>query len=175
MSTLIIIALVVGTILLVCWLFIAIERKRKRKEQHQLMHQLSEAGSANSLSFSSQEILRRNIIGVDGLHRKLLVVTVMDDGRCDGVVIHLDQVKNCCVKKHYGPINADDMHLKRLEDHLQRVVLQFELNTGEPPIAVTFYDQADNPVHECGELERRARDWETILSKMLKAPAQKRA
>ena len=161
--------------MLVCWLFIAIDKKQKRREQHLLMNQFSQAGTANSLCFSSQEILRRNIIGVDGVHRKLLILTVMDDGKCDGVVIHLDQVKSCCVKKHYGPINADDSNRKRLEEHLQRVVLQFELNTGEPPIAVTFYSPADNPVHECRELEQRAKDWETILSKMLKAPSQKRA
>jgi hypothetical protein len=175
MSTLIIALVVVGLIVLVCWLFITIERKQKRKEQHALMHRVSQVGVENSLSFSSQELLKRHVLGVDGVHRKLLILNVMDDGSCSGIILHLDGVKSCSLKRYYGPIDADALQLQRLEQHLQRVVLQFELKGDQLPITVIFYDHADNPVHECRELEQRARDWETLFSKMLKAPLMKRA
>ena len=175
MSTIIVAAILVGAIMAICLLLISIANKQKNKKMNQLLNRFSEFGTAHNLSFSSQQVLNNCIIGLDGINRKLLVLTQIDNTLFDDYVIDLDEVRNCTVKKHYGNIKPGDLKNKKLETYLERVALKFEFNNEKESIEVTFYNHIDNSVYQIAEIEQKALHWKQILTKMLKGPLMKSA
>lgn len=170
MSTLIVAIIIVASVAGICLLLVWINNKHKRETMNELLHHFSEAGTKNNLTFSSQEFLPDRILGLDGIHRKLLIVNRKNTNELVADVINLDEVKSCRVKKYYTAIPAGSLKSKRLEQLLESVVLYFELDNNKPPIEIAFYRQLDHHVYQLKELEQKAKDWETILSKMLVAP-----
>ena len=138
---------------------------------NQLLHHFSQTGSQHNLSFSGQEILKDVVIGLDGVHRKLLVMERLPGDAFNSFVIDLNEAKSCSVKKEYGTINGGDLKVQRLEQYLQRITLHFAL-CDKPPAEVVFYKHFENHIYEIAELESKAKHWEAILSKML-APMKK--
>ena len=173
MSSLIVAGILIAFVALCCLLFVFISNKLKNKAMSQLLNRISESGSKNKLSFSSHEILRDCVISADGIHRKILVVKRISLKTCQDYLIDLDEVKSCSVKKVYGSIRAGEANEKSLQQHLQNIFLHFEFKNDKPPFDVSFYDHAENNMHQLKELELKAKHWEIILSKMLKASEKK--
>lgn len=172
MSTLIVAGILVAGVAGICLLLISINNKQKLKYMNQLLHHFSESGTKNNLVFSSQEVLPDCILGLDGVHRKLLLVNRTGEDEFVINLIHLDEVKSCSVKKHYAAIPAGTLKSKRLEQLLETVVLHFELVNNKPPTEIAFYKHPDHHIYQLKELEQKAKDWATLLSKMLTAPAK---
>lgn len=168
MSTLLTAAILVGSVALICLLLIGIHNKHKREAMNKLLKQFSRAGTENNLSFSGQEVLKHCVFGLDGVNRKILVVT-NDDGSSGSFIIDLNEVKNCSVKKYYGTIQAGELRGGRLEQYLERITLHFDLHL-KPPVEILFYRNFENHVYETGDLEQKARHWEAVLSKMQMPP-----
>lgn len=139
----------------------------------QLLHRFSQFGSLKNLSFSSQEVLKDTVLGIDGLQRKLLIVNRLDETVYTHTVVDLAKVKACSVKKLYSAIKAGDLSNHKLDHHLQSIVLSFEMTTVETAVEVCFYRHIHDSVYSAKELEGKAKDWETILSKMLRSPLVK--
>jgi len=118
------------------------------------------------LSFSSQEILRDLVLGLDGPKRKLLIVKEKNKN-FDIHIIDLAEVKACKVKKEYAAIDINGYKRNRPEDFLRSITLEFEFRTDRPPVAAFFYRNENNSIYEIPELEARVRNWEAMLSKML--------
>lgn len=131
---------------------------------NKLLNYFRQIGVKHQLNFSSQEILLNCILGLDGIHRKVLIVAQEQDYYTSSI-IDLDQVKNCTVKKLYGSIKVGQLRKRRLEEYLQKIVLHFELKKGQP-VEVEFYHHVNNHVYQVLELEQKAKYWEAILSKM---------
>jgi hypothetical protein len=165
MSTIIVAAILVGAIVAVCVVLISIHNKQKRKAMNKILQYFSEAGARHDLNFSSQEVLKDCIIGLDGRDRKLLVVTRREEG-FHSVVIDLDEIKKCTVQKVFGAIKANDLKNKKLEQYLEKITLHFEFKNNRQAIEVVFYKHFDNHLTESFELESKARHWQAILSKM---------
>jgi hypothetical protein len=168
MSSIIVAAVFTGVIIAICLLVIAIANKQKEKKMNQLMKRFSELGTAHNLSFSSQEVFNNSVIGLDGINRTLLILTHMDNISVDDYVVGLDEVKNCTVKKYYGNIKPGDLKKRKLQTFLERIALRFEFNDGKDPVEAALYNHTDNHGHHPGNIEKKARQWQQILSKMLK-------
>jgi hypothetical protein len=170
MSTFIVAAIIIGSVIAICLILISVHNKHNRQAMNQLLNHFSRLGVENNLNFSSQEILKNGILGVDGVRRKVLVVTREDD-LLGSFIIDLKEVKNCTVKKNYGTINAGDLKNRKMEQYLEKIVLHFDLND-KPPVEILFYKHFDSHIFEALELEQKARHWETIFSK-LQTPLEK--
>jgi hypothetical protein len=164
MSTILVAAILVGSVVAICLLLISIHNKHKREVMNNLFKHFSQLGTENNLSFSSQEVLNHCVLGLDGINRKILVVT-KEDGFFSSFITDLNEVRNCSVKKIYGTIKVGDLKNHKLDQYLQKIVLHFELNR-KPPVEIVFYKNFDNHVYETKELEQKAKHWEAILSKM---------
>jgi hypothetical protein len=164
MSTLLVAAILVGSVVAICIFLISIHNKHKREAMNRLLNQFSQAGTENNLSFSSQEVLNNCVLGLDGVNRKMLVLTKQEDDYT-ALIIDLNDLKNCTVKKMFGTIKADAYKEGKLEQYLEQIVLHFDLG-GKPPVEIVFYKNFENHVYETMELEQKARRWETIISKM---------
>lgn len=131
-----------------------------------LFQRLRQLGIDNNVSFSGQELLKDCIIGFAGMHRKVFVLKQLDDIAFQSFVIDLNEVKRCTVRKQYGAIRTGELKERKLDHYLEEMMLHFELSNGKPPVEILFYKHSDNNVLEVTELEKKARYWGTILSKM---------
>src|SRR6476620_8111069 len=152
MSTLIVAAILVGTIAGICLLLITIDKKDKRKRMNQRLKRFSELGSKHQLTLSSQELLKKGVIGLDGVHRKIVVLQEIDETNFNMSVIDLADVKACSVKEHYGTIKSGELKARKLASYLEQVVLHLELNNGKEPVEIPFYQNLENHASEVPEL-----------------------
>lgn len=167
MSTLITAILLLGGAVIVCYLFISIEKKRNRKERNHFLKKFSELGSRYELSFSSQEVLSNTIIGMDGMNRKLLVLQYHGNDLYSHSVISLDEVRSC--KLDIGETLLEEYGAYELYQNkkVNRIDLSFHFYTPADVVSICFYDETINDEREEEELGQKAKDWEVILSKML--------
>ena len=166
MSTIIVALIIIGGIVVITSLLVYINKKHSKEKREKLLQRFSQLGSEYGLSYTSQEILKERIIGLDGVHRKLLVLQEKD-GRQSYYIIDLEEVKSCAVKKTYYAMPAGEGSQRGMDNHLEAIGLQFDFKDKKPAILLPFYDNIANHVFEIAELETKAKDWESILSKML--------
>lgn len=157
----------ISIIILPIPLVILIDKRHKRKALKSLLHEFSSAGSHNGLSFSSQEVLRNSVIGLDGLQRKLLVVERKCDNTYQSVVIDLNEVQSCTVDREYKAISRGDS--AKQKQLLESISLFFTM-TQFIPIDVVFYNYIEEHALNAPELEAKARHWQVALTKLLTPP-----
>jgi hypothetical protein len=127
--------------------------------------QLSKMGTSFGLSFSCQELLHDSIIALDGLKRKLLIAQKSDALKFSHI-IDLGQVRSISVKKIYRNIIAGALRFKKMEDFLETMHLQFSFKNDR--ILLPVYKSGAGSVNEVPDLEKKARNWQTLLSKLIK-------
>lgn len=137
---------------------------------HKHADHLSRLGTKHDLGFSSQEMLKHHVMGLDGINRKILVLNIDGDEPDAYTIIDLNKVMNCSVIKQYGGIPKGELATKPLELHLHKLLLNFSLAEGNDPVQVVFYDHLHNDVSEVKYLEAKARNWKTLIAK-LRMPA----
>lgn len=128
--------------------------------------QLSELGSKLNLSFSSHVSLGSKMIALDGIKRKLLVLDI-NNASNEYYIIQLDEVKVISVKKNYSWIQPGELNKKGFEEFLETIFLYFEYRDKGHTVALPFYERGKNSVSNLPMLERNARNWQMILSKMI--------
>jgi hypothetical protein len=127
--------------------------------------QLSELGSTFGFSFSSHEVLGNKIFGLDGTKRKLLIVEKLN-GQHWPSVIDIDDISSIAVKITYRNIQAGELKRKEIEDFLESISLQFTFSNGTNEMNLVFYEDGVNQVKDLHILEKKARNWQAMLSKM---------
>jgi hypothetical protein len=166
MSILAVATILIALTIVIYGLPAIIYTQQKRKIMSQILNHFSKVGSDYDLSFSSQEILKQCVFGLDGLHRKILIIKTENEQRVNKV-IDLDEVRSCSVKRTFGSINAGDLKKKKLEQHLQKIVLQFEFSNNKLPIEIPFYDHGEYNIYQLSHMEQKAKHWQAILSKLI--------
>lgn len=162
MSSLIVAVIIVGSVAGISMLLIRIHAKHKRQALNALLNRFGTVAAANGLRFSSQQILGNCVLGLDGVQRKLLVLTRGDED-FRWVIIDLRQVKTCSVKKIYASVTGHKN--SGPEVYLEKIVLHFEL-LDKPSMEIVFYKHFENHVYDIAEMEQKAKEWEAILSQM---------
>lgn len=175
MSTLLVAAILLGIVTGLCLLLVTIDKRSKQKHMNQLLQRIHTLGAKHQLTFSSQELLKNYVIGLDGVHRKLSVIHAPDATQCDAAVVDLADVKRCSVKKQYGTITGGSLKQQKLDSYLERISLCLELKDEQQPVEILFYQHLENHAGDSLELEQKARRWEAILSKLVHTPVQKTA
>jgi hypothetical protein len=134
----------------------------------QLLDYFSRLGSKYHLRFSGQEILTDCIFGFDGINKKILVLSGIQQGRYSEQVIDLDKVSRCTVKKYYGSIQANALATTPLDQYLEKLEVAVTFHNEEKTVAIPFYKTPGSALSELPQLERKAKRWNTLLSKLLK-------
>ena len=131
--------------------------------------QLSELRSKYHLSFSSQMVIGNKLIALDGIKKSLLVLETNNKS----YIIELNKVVAVSVKKTYNSIRPGELNNKGIEEFLNTIELQFEYTNNRGTVSLSFYDCAEDDLHTLSMLERNAKNWQMILSKMICVPANK--
>jgi hypothetical protein len=126
---------------------------------------LSELGTRLNLSFSSQLEIGDKIIALDGNKKCLLVLETKKEST-QPYIIDLDKVAAVSVKKSYGKINQGSLRNKAMEEFLTRIDLQFEFTDETNTMVLPFYDSQADDRKDRPKLDRNAKNWQMILSKM---------
>ena len=123
-------------------------------------------GTGNNLSFSSQEILENCIIGLDGIQRKLLVLKKINKDEYDSILLDLNDVKNCTKRDIYTRINIGTSKKEKFENHIDKIVLDFDFMDNRQPVQILFFENVANDIFAMSELEQKAKKWEMIVSQI---------
>lgn len=134
--------------------------------------EVSEIGTRFNLSFSSQLILGNKIIALDGI-RKILLALETDKDSNEPYFIDLSNVAAVTVKKSYGSIKQGELKNNGIEDFLEKIDLQFVFNNNSENFILPFYDQGTDDQTDRQKLDRNAKNWQLILSKMVGSKTRK--
>lgn len=134
---------------------------------------LSELGSRHNLSFSSHLLLGNKIIALDGRRKALLVSE--DTLLFKSVIIDLYTIETISIKRVYTGIRAGELSEKPFEEFLEKVELHFKYINSDDTYSLPFYNSAYDPIQFLPRLERNARNWQMILSKMIASSSASRA
>jgi hypothetical protein len=150
--------------------FTTIDKKKKES----LFLKLSKEGSANNLVFCSQEILQNKVIGIDGIHRKIMILEkARNKFTCS--VISLDEVQNCELITSFRSLNAYRHGDRRTGESPNIISLRFDFkNTGDSA-SIIFYDASVISRRELELLKAKAEYWNVMFSKMLSRRVRIRA
>ncbi len=124
-----------------------------------------------NLSLAKEEILHNQLIGLDRIRRKLLLVRKVKD-QFDCCIVDLNDVLHCSLKKVYGSIKPGDLKAKSLDYYLQSISLQVVFKSGAEPVAVNFYESRRNTIKQQSFLESAAKKWVQFLSELLPKPVK---
>jgi len=166
MSTIIVAAIIISVIISISLKLVSINNKQRKKTSTELLNHFSKLGTGNNLSFSSQEILENCIIGLDGIQRKLLILKKIDKDEYDSILLDLNEVRKCSKKNIYTRVNIGTSKKERFENHLDKIVLDFDFIDNRQPVQILFFEPITNHVFAMLELEQKAKKWETILSQI---------
>lgn len=145
-----------------------------KKNQEKLFLHLGQEGTANNLIFCSQEILQNKVIGIDGIHRKIMILEkIKHKFNCS--IISLDEVHNCELITSSGYLHAGNLKRFAKEKAPGAIELQFEFNNQAQPASIIFYDGLINSKRELVLLKAKAEYWRVMFSKMLNKQVSVRA
>ncbi|HEY0731893.1 MAG TPA: hypothetical protein VGD33_05715 [Chitinophagaceae bacterium] len=85
-------------VIAVTGLLAAPQQKLKRTMDFLIDH-FSRLAMEQNLNLSGQQLLRDAVMGIDGLHRKFILVRKRHQG-IETMVADLDDIKSCSIKKH---------------------------------------------------------------------------
>ena len=128
--------------------------------------QLSELATKFNMSFSSHDLIGNKIIGFDGIQRKILIAEKNNIVH-GSHIISIDEIKTISLKKVYNAILAGALKKRKIGDFLKTLVLQFELRNKNEVIIIPFYESVLNRLYDLARLERKARNWQLMLSKLI--------
>src|SRR5690349_14770660 len=127
---------------------------------------LSAIAKKFDLSVVKQEILHNQLIGLDTVKRKLLLVRKQKD-KLDCRIVDLQQVNHCSIKKVYSSISAGEFKTNSINNYLQSISLQIGFKTNAEPVVVNFYESSSDKKKQQSFLEATARKWEQFVSDLL--------
>ena len=127
---------------------------------------LSELGSRFNLSFSSHLVLHNKLMALDGLNRMLLVLETNNQLK-QPYIIDLNKINAVSIKKIYGSIGPGALRYKKMDEFLRRIDLQFEYRDKNEFAVLVFYDSETDNRSDLPRVERNAKNWQMILSKLV--------
>ena len=136
------------------------------RKKNKLCLRLSKEGASKGLIFCSQEVLADTVIGIDGIHRKILVVE-RKAHRYHCTIISLEEVHHCQLLSNEGLIRRKNF--STLSAYLKSIVLElrFEFNNSHETASIIFAKGLNTSKRELELLRAKAEFWSVMFSKML--------
>lgn len=144
------------------------------KKKDRLCAQLSRTAIEQKLTLCSQEILNHTIIGVDGIHRTITVISEAKK-KFTHTTIFLDEVQNCYIISEPCFSREGYSNAAQNNEIVESIELQFEFKNHTPPVFIVFYDNEFNNPKEMEFLRAKAEFWNVMFSKMLSKQLRVRA
>ena len=126
------------------------------------------------LSISNQDEVGSNVIALDVVKRKLLYAKKAP-AASSCLIIDLNNLETCSIRKEYSGINAGELRTKKLHHFLKSVLLKLVFKNGTGAVSLALFDAQKESLDNPEQLEAQARKWENLVSKLLPLPLGERA
>ncbi|MEP7278576.1 MAG: hypothetical protein ABI813_08040 [Bacteroidota bacterium] len=133
---------------------------------HTKYMQISQLGTRFNLSFSGYEKIGNKIMAFDGVRRKLLIIDAADSSEKYDI-IELNEISKISIKKIFNSIEAGELKKRSLEQFIKNICLQFNFRNRLHSVVLSFYDRENDSITEALPLEKKARNWQILLSKII--------
>ncbi|HZH66162.1 MAG TPA: hypothetical protein VEY10_14795 [Flavisolibacter sp.] len=135
-----------------------------KQNARRLLHEFQLWTEQLKLKVSSQEVFKARILGIDCTAKKVLYVK-KDMLNRQRVIIDLDDVTNCSYRKVYlkTPFTSDRKEVNMV---VTEVLLEFD-KKDLTTITIPFYHYSLDGYPDIKPLERKAKDWEVLIKKLI--------
>jgi len=135
---------------------------------------LAKVAKEQRLNFSNLDEVGSSVIAIDPTKRKLLYLkSAPDTSSC--LIVDLNNLKECTIKKQYNGINAGDLNKRKISDFLRSIFLNLRFKNDSAPVTLPLYDAQKDKHDDVEQLEVQATKWERLVSKLLPVPIRERA
>jgi hypothetical protein len=135
---------------------------------------LAKVAKERKLNFSNLDEVGSSVIAIDTAKRKLLYLkSAPDNSSC--LILDLNNLHECTIKKQYNGINAGDLNKRKMSDFLRSVFLNLRFKGDPATITLSLYEAHKDKQDDLEQLEANAKKWETIVSKLLSVQILARA
>jgi hypothetical protein len=125
---------------------------------------ITKVAKRGSLNMANQEEVGGNVIALDVAKRKLLYMK-KTPGISSCVMVDLDHLERCTIRKEYNSINAGELKTKKLHNFLKSIFLHLVFKNGKETLSLPLFDAQKEQQGNIEQLEAQARKWETLVSK----------
>ena len=147
-------------------MIVKLNSKDKNRERAELVNRFRKLAAHHNLTILEEEILDDLVIGLDGKERKLLVLKRINKDRYDSLLIDLFEVTASEKREIYGRVYPSKYAVLSDVMQLERVVLELRFEDDREPVEITFYDFIANSYHDIGEMKKKVKRWENLLSRL---------
>lgn len=133
---------------------------------------ITKIAKQRSLHFSSYEVVGSNVLALDVFKRKVLYASKAP-GTTSCLIIDLNGLETCSVKKEYTSITAGELKSKKLHHFLKSVFLNFVFKNRT--VSLPLYDAQKLSQGDVKQLETQAQKWQSVVSKLLPVLVRERA
>ena len=140
----------------------------KKTQSEQLLHNFSELGTKYQLAFSSQFSLPGLLVGIDGIRRKMLVVST-GEAMLEWKLIDLMAIRNCTLLRTYDPIMAGELNTFSPDRYVHDISLRI-LTADNEEILLPFYIKHLHNLKDLPRIAKTAQAWHHMILKLLPQP-----
>ena len=166
MSSIIIAGGLILLLVIIILIIVSINNRHREKNATELLGRFNKLGERNNLSFTHKEMMENFVIGLDQLRMKLFALRKAGN-QYEFQVIDLKEVKSCSKKKIYKSINMGTIKKERYENHIDKIVLEFDFLDNRVPVQISFYESGGDQLLDMSDQERKAESWIAILTKAI--------
>ena len=127
---------------------------------------ITKLAKRRSLSISNHDEIGTNVIALDVGKRKLLYANTTP-GRSSCLIVDLNNLERCTVKKEYNSINAGDLIKMKLHQFLKRIFIHLVFKNRSGTISLPMFEAKQEQNNNMEQFERIAKKWESIVTKLL--------
>jgi hypothetical protein len=130
---------------------------------------IAKLAKKRSLQISNEDEVGDNVIALDVVKRKLLYAKkTPETSSC--LIIDLNNLEKCTIKKEYTSINAGELQTKKLHHFLKSILLHLVFKNGSSAVSLPLFDGQKEQQGNVEQLEAHAKKWETLVTKLLSIP-----
>lgn len=174
MYSIIIAIVILAIVAFFIFALVFIHDRQSEKMVADLIVRFGEAAQKENLKFSKKEILGNQVIGLDNVYNKLMILNKTGD-EYHTHVIDLNEVISCSKRKVYHRIDISMGKSEKYENYAEGIVLSFDIHLQPEHTNISFYDSGIHGLKDRTEAEEKASEWETTIRKILTQIHQKTA
>ncbi|MDB5246839.1 MAG: hypothetical protein JWQ40_1233 [Segetibacter sp.] len=135
---------------------------------------ITKLAKRRSLNIANQDEVGANVIALDVVKRKLLYANkTANTSSC--LIIDLNNLERCTIKKEYNSINAGELETKKPHHFLKSIILNLVFKNGPRTLSLSLFDAQKEQQGNIEQLEAQAKKWEALVSKLLPFQIRERA
>lgn len=170
MSTILVAVIIVALAVIPPYFLIQLGKRREKRHRNTLLAHLERVGAVHGLSLTHHEILKDKMLGLD-VERQTLLFCAPGTAHTE-TLIDLTHTATCTVYKQYSRAGVRSENGATAVHGPTQLGLEMTFSNNASPELICFYDSGVNVVHETPELEKKAKEWERLITRTAQSQAK---